>query len=87
MKIYHLIGNFIDADQKNNYLIPSYSDHLLLGFFSVSEVIFIFIFLFHFMISYFDVFILGKRDDHLGKIQTRPLRKSLGQHLEAQKDD
>ena len=39
MKVYHLIGNFIAADRHNNYLIPSYSDHLLLGFFNVSNIL------------------------------------------------
>ena len=36
MKVYSLLGNFIDADVIANYLIPSYPDHILLGFFSVS---------------------------------------------------
>ena len=36
MKTYSLLGNFIDAEPNLCYLIPSYTDHILLGFFSVS---------------------------------------------------
>ena len=57
MKVYHLIGNFIAADRDNNYLIPSYSDHLLLGFFNVSNSIFEFNFFYNMLDTFYHYYL------------------------------
>ena len=54
MKTYSLLGNFIDAEPHLCYLIPSYTDHLLLGFFSVSILSFL---LFYSFVNFWYYFI------------------------------